>query len=206
MSPSRRQAIDEYQRQIEEDYRKNQIAYELYVQKGEFDKQNNLEEYVGKKTIDYNYGIQEYADKAAIDVSKAQTKSNINVSEYAQKQAIKEAYGQTSPQSETIEDEGNTSITNNISNPKTKTEDEVANEIFKSMEQVFGKLDANTAPYYSAEIQAGYNNGNISDDIMLKLYSKIEKYINPTTSSNSKASNVVNNAMSPIAKKLANSK
>lgn len=195
--------MDEYQREIEKEYRKNQIAYELYVQKGEFDKQNNIEEYANKKALDYNYGIQEYADKAAIDVSKAQTKANINVSEYAQKQAIKEIYSQTTPQNKT-EQTNKTESINNTNAPKVKTEDEIVNEAFSNMEKAFGKLDSNTAPYYSAEIQAGYENGYISDNIMLKLYNKIEKYIKPT--SEAKTNNVVNNAMSPLAKRLANSK
>lgn len=192
LSPSKRQAIDEAQAAAEKEYRKLQSDIALAEAKAQ---------------IDYQYGIQEYADKAAIDVSKSQTKANINVSEYAQKQAIKSAYEQTSPQStsKAKQTNDNTNITN-VENINTKTEDEIVNEAFNSMEQVFGKLDSNTAPYYAAEIQAGYNAGNIPDDIMLKLYSKIEKYINPTTSSNSKTANIVNNAMSPLAKRLANSK
>lgn len=188
MSPSRRQAIDEAQAEIEKEYRKLQSDILLAE---------------AKKQLDYQYSIQEYSDKAAIDVSKSQTKANINVSEYAQKQAIKAAYDQATPQNivetEQISNSYNTSNTNA---PKVKTEDEIATEVFKSLQDTYGKLDSNTAPYYAAEITTGYNNGIINEDIMLKLYNKIEKYINPE----SKSSNIASNAMSPIAKKLTNSK
>lgn len=83
MSPSRRQAIDEYQMEIEKENRK--LQSDLYLAEA-------------KKQLDYQYGIQEYADKAAIDISKEQAKSNIAVSEYGQKQAIKAAYEGTGNQ------------------------------------------------------------------------------------------------------------
>ena len=116
MSPSRRQAIDDYQREIEEDYRKNQMAYELYVAKGEFDRQNNIEEYGEKKAIDYQYDRGLAAFKAGLKNSSGgssgNTGSNLGIGQGTKyegttsniKKTIKNNYDKNGDLSKAIED------------------------------------------------------------------------------------------------------